>query len=297
MNIEEIPADDFEALASVHPDGGPPKLSARLYEFFFTNFAQHNQCLHAGIDIGEQYRQKCKHFTFFRRKPDVIFGIRPAGVDCTPLKVTKGQLALFRWIHDNDVHHYIVLHEDKIKGAMQDFKKIPRSQITDESETLENLTSRFATMTVGAVHTEEENTVRLGVPRNRRFHNREMVIQKQAAPTPTPLHVLSSPTVDLQRRDQERRAEQLELRRLADLKRLERQQQELREKQQKALQKQIEKEAAKEAKKKLQSETKVVRRSTRNIKDGQTASQVHAPAEWLYPATTTDSQFRRRLGW
>lgn len=300
MEIEEIPAGDFEALASVHPDGTPPKLSARLYEFFFTNFAQHNTCVHHGINIGEQYRQQCKHFTFFRRKPEVIFGIRPIDVACTPLKVTKGQLALFRWIHDNDVHNYIVLHEDRIKGAMQDFKKIPRSHISHESETLDNLTSRFSTMTVQAAEAKED-AVRLGVPRNRRFHNREVVSQKRATtsshlPMQT-AHGTGPPDERKLQRDQERRAEQLELQRLADLKRFERQQQELHDKQQRLLQKQIEKEAAKEAKKQLQTDSKGVRRSTRKTKESQQDDQAEAPAQWLYPATPTDSQFRRRLGW
>lgn len=303
MNIEEIPADDFKSLASVHPDGTPPKLSARLYEFFFTTFAQHNTCLHGGINIGEQYLLKSKHFTFFRRKPEVIFGIRPSDIECTPLKVTKGQLALFRWIYDHDIHNYIVLHENKIKLAMQNFKKIPRSQITHESTTLDSLTSRFATMTMTHMtqkEDDEDDSVRLGVPRNRRFHNREVVTQKKtvAAPAHHPQPLDTEIRVEQKRREQERRLEQLELQRLADLKRLERQQQELRAKERKALEKQIEKEAAKEAKKQLQNESKGMRRTNRPTKEkSQNDDQVTATAEWLYPATPNDPQFRRRLGW
>ena len=179
MDVREIPADDFEALASVHPEGTPPKLSARLYEFFFTTYAQHNPCVHSGINIGAQYLQNSRHFTFFRRQPEVIFGIKPTGVVREPLKVTKGQLALFRWIYDNDIHTYIVTHLDKIKTVQQEFKKIPRSQIANEAMTLDSLTLGLANLQVSS--NQDEDTVRLGVPRNRRFFNRELITQKRTA--------------------------------------------------------------------------------------------------------------------
>ena len=184
MNDRLLSPDKFKKIAAVHPDGQKPKkrlVSARIYEFFCTNYAQHNTCVHNGVNLGKDYIGKSQGFAFYRRNKDPIFNIRPSGdASASSLPVTKEQLALFEWVVEHDVFNYIVDRLPVINAARDGMKQLSASRIilaADETATMDELAEAFNGINIPA----EEEDVKVGLPRNRRYLARTTQEQKKSA--------------------------------------------------------------------------------------------------------------------
>lgn len=296
MTDVTLPLDRYKAIAAVHPDGQKPKkrlVSARIYEFFCTNFAQHNICRHRGIDIGKDYLARSQGFSFYRRNKEIIYNIKPLNGAGDHLAVTNEQLAFFEWVVDYDIFSYIVARLQVINAAREGMKQLASSRILlapDETATMEELAHAFDTMGIA-----NEDEVKVGLPRNRRFlarttqaekkvleqqQRREEQFKKQQQQQQQPTLKVSPRQVHHKRRSvdededdertramreayEQRQTELAErkhaiekMQRLAERERRERQVQQAKEKQQKIEQKRLEKDLLRAEKRRLQDEKK-----------------------------------------
>lgn len=185
MNDRLLPSEKFKKIAAVHPDGQTPKrrVSARIYEFFCTNFAQHNPCVHKGVNLGEDYIGKSHSFAFYRRNKERIYNIEPdtTGGPVSSLPVTDDQLAFFEWVVEHDVFNYINDRLSVINKARDGMKQLSASRIVlagDETATMDELAEAFDGMGLPA---EEEVEVKVGPPRNRRYLSRSTQEQRKNA--------------------------------------------------------------------------------------------------------------------
>lgn len=158
--------DAFRRLHQVYPQR---KLSARLYEYFITQYAQDQECIQNGIDIGKDYnlewkKHTKKNFNFFRRGKNIITIPSPSeyrSYDYKTLQLTEPFLRFLDWVAKRQIDIYINENMDDIleKRAQQNQidKNAPpkrvltrnaRSKLIDDDTEIDEITKGLTELTM-----------------------------------------------------------------------------------------------------------------------------------------------------